>query len=312
MLSYYVKRSTGEEYEEVKTPPVEGGMWVYGDNVQEQELFELATKHELDHNIVRDVHDKNELPRVEYSKGKTYIFLRMPQLSERGIVKTMPLLAIVDANDFFVVSPYEAALPKDFIASSVPAHGERSAAGLLLGTLAALISSYEELVTHTSSIVKDTGRRLRTHDVTNKDFIHFVTVERNFNEYEMNLDGIRAVTARLRENNHDMLSDEDNEALEDVTLHIQQLLVAIKSYQQSVVSIRNAYSTIANNTLNERMKLLTALTVLVALPNVFYGMFGMNVPIPGHDQEWAFGAIISATMILIVVVYVIAKRFKVF
>ncbi len=296
----------------MKIPPTHGGVWVYGNDVEDSELYDLASKYDLDHNTVRDVYDNKELPRVEFGKTKTYIFLRMPHATERGSVKTNPLLVAMDDRDFFIISPSETSLPRELIAASLPVNNAFDTPSLLLGTLAAMVVTYEELVKHTASIVQDTGRRLRTHEVTNADFIHFVTVERNFNEYEMNLEGIKGVAQRLKDSSHFLPSEEDNEALDDVVLHVQQLLVAIKSHQQTVVSIRGAYSTIANNTLNERMKLLTALTVLVALPNVFYGMFGMNVPVPGSEQPWAFVAIVSTSVALVLLVYIIARRLKIF
>lgn len=310
MLSYYAKRSSGEEFEKL-TMPLAEGVWVYGDGVVPREFNELIERYDLDRNIVRDIHDENELPRVEFSDGKQYIFLRTPQKTKKGGVITSPLLAIIDNSNYFTLSTHDSLLPKELIASSVPLHGTTSLA-LLLGTVAALISRYEELIQHTSRAIKDTGRRLRTHEVTNKDFIHFVTVEDNLNEYEMNLNGILAVTHRLRENNHDMLGDNDIEALEDISLHIQQLLVAISTYAHSVESIRNAYGTIANNTLNERMKTLTVFTVLITLPNVFYGMLGMNFRIPYQDVSWAFPVVVTFTAVLIITVFILAKRFKVF
>jgi len=78
------------------------------------------------------------------------------------------------------------------------------------------------------------------------------------------------------------------------------------------VSIRNAYSTIADNSLNIRIKKLTVLTVLITLPNVFFGMYGMNVLLPFQDSPWAYGVIVGFTGILILLVYVLAKRFRLF
>ena len=161
----------------------------------------------------------------------------------------------------------------------------------------------------TASYIFNTGRRLRTHEVTNQDFITFVTVEDNLNEYRMNLNGMLVVAERLRDALHEPT---DKESIEDILLYIRQLLVSIESHNQTVTSIRNAYGTIANNVLNQRMKTLTVLTVLIALPNLFYGMFGMNIPLPLTDEPWAYSAIVIFTVIVTFGVYALAKRLKVF
>jgi len=310
MLSFYVKRSPGEEFEKVQTP-FDENVWVTGEHVDEHDTGLLVKQYGLNKNIVDDVRDTNELTRVEFNEGREYVFLRVPQLTKRGKALTTPLLVVIGKKHFFTLASRDNLLPTNIIAGSVPAHSEQGA-GLLLGTVASLLAAYEELIQHTSRTIKDTGQRLQTHEVTNRDFVHFVTVEDNLNEYQMNLDGTLAVMGRLRENTHALFSEEDVEAIEDLMLHIKQLLVGISTYAKSVESIRNAYSTIANNNLNTRMKTLTVLTVLIALPNVFFGMFGMNVVLPFSDQPWAYAAIVGFSVAIIIFVYFIARRLKIF
>ena len=60
------------------------------------------------------------------------------------------------------------------------------------------------------------------------------------------------------------------------------------------------------------MKILTAATVIIALPNVLYGMFGMNVPLPYQHQPWMFIVILSLTVILTVAIFVIGRAKRVF
>ena len=64
MLKYYVKRSGGELYQYVTTPPAEN-VWIHGQGVDESDLHFLANTYDMDFNALRDVLDVNELPRVE-------------------------------------------------------------------------------------------------------------------------------------------------------------------------------------------------------------------------------------------------------
>ena len=79
----------------------------------------------------------------------------------------------------------------------------------------------------------------------------------------------------------------------------------------AINSIRNAYTTISNNQLNRRMKSLTLLTLLVALPNVFYGMFGMNVALPFADEPWAYAVITGFTLLIVSLAYLIMRRLRI-
>jgi magnesium transporter len=307
MLKYYVKRSDGEAYQEVTTPP-EANVWIHGEGVDESELRLLSRTYDMDFNALRDVLDVNELPRVEMHDDALYVFVRTAQRGKHGQVVTTPVLLAVKGTVFANVSI--AAMTDYKLATPVlTAHQNTTTTSLLLGLFATVVSEYEELMHRTARYIFNTGRRLRTHEVTNQDFITFVTVEDNLNEYRMNLNGMLVVAERLRDALHEPT---DKESIEDILLYIRQLLVSIESHNQTVTSIRNAYGTIANNVLNQRMKTLTVLTVLIALPNLFYGMFGMNIPLPLTDEPWAYSAIVIFTVIVTFGVYALAKRLKVF
>ena len=120
------------------------------------------------------------------------------------------------------------------------------------------------------------------------------------------------VVGQLEANRRQLFNLRDIEAFGDIILHARQLLVAIGSSAQTIDSIQNAYSTIANNTLNQRMKVLTTITILLAVPNVFYGMYGMNIGLPFQGEQWAYIAIMGVTLLLILLTLLLAKRFRLF
>jgi magnesium transporter len=275
-------------------------MWVDGNNLTDDELDHIVTKYRLTQNIVYDVRDRHELSRVEVSDGDMYVFLRAPWLAKSGHIASTPLLAVVGNGHFLTLGKRDTVSPEAVADITLPTSTHETG-NLLLGVIATCVSSYQELLRHTERSITDTGARLKTREVTNRDFVHFVVVEGNLMTYRMNLDGILGVVHRLKTLEGFGLPD-NREALDDIALQIQQLLVAVESYGGKVESIRNAYSTIANNTLNQRMKILTVLTVLIALPNVFYGMYGMNVALPFQKEPWAYAGVVGFTVLLTLIV----------
>lgn len=308
MISYYVKQSSSEPVREYSSPP-SGVSWAVASQVTPAEIDKLADRHGLDGAVFSDVLDRHELPRMEHAGEAMYVFFRAPHNVKRGEVLSAPLVAVMNGDVFITAtvgsfSPPLEALEGQTISS-------QTFGTLLLATLASTVGEYENLIKKTARFIRETGHRLRVHEATNKDFIHFVTVEDNLNLFQRDLSGMLAVTSRLKDDLRYRLTDADRDALDDISLHIQQLLVSISSYTQSINSIRNAYSTVANNVLNQRMKILTTLTLLVALPNVFYGMYGMNVRLPFAEQPWAFLGIVLFTVSLIFMVLLIVKRSRI-
>ena len=311
MLSYYTKRSKNEGFAKAKTFH-EYTTWIHGDAVSQHELDELAKTHHLQPNILRDVRDSNELPHIEYGKdGTVYAFLRVPMIREDNEVVTTPLLLILTKTRFFTLG-YASTFSPDEITERLDDSHMIQPTHLALLTVTGVVSEYEYLMQKTTQAIRDVRRKLRTHEVTNKDFIRFATIEDNLNEYKTNLDGMQVLMQHFHENRHAVFHDDDLEMIDDILLHIKQLIVMSASQSQTVTSIRNAYTTIANNTLNQRMKTLTVFTVLIALPNVFYGMYGMNIALPFADMPWAYSVIVLFTLLLIIVVYILARRSKLF
>lgn len=313
MIRYYTKHSPSEEFQEISVPPPEGGVWVYAEHPTAEELSGLVDRYDLDANIIRDLHDRYELPRAELSGSTFYVFLRSAGRNKHGEVETAPLLSIITADAYLTLtSENTLAASKIMHAASHAGIRTTDAPALLVSTLAAIVTDYEELIHRTGRYIKDIGHRLRSHEVDNSDFVHFVTIEDNLNEYSQNLTEMLAVAERIVENKQYILSTRDTEALNDTILHMKQLITGVKSHALTIASIRNAYSTIANNTLNRRMKTLTVFTVLITLPNVFYGMYGMNVALPFQEEPWAYTAIVVFTIVLILGIYLLAKRLKIF
>lgn len=311
MLRLYQKPTHRDDFQQVGTLARE--LWVHADNPTPDELARLVDYYKLDPNIVRDINDGNELPRSEWSGDGLYVFLRAAVHSRHGQAITSPLLAVVAPSGFITITISGALMPSDIIAAS----GRRAlrtsdGAAMLLAVMEAITAQYQDLVGHTGNYIQDIRHKLQNHEVGNRDFIHFVTIEDNLNEYQFCLQDMLVVTERLGENAHKVFKARELEELDDTKLYMKQLVSAVASHTQTINSIRNAYSTIANNTLNQRMKTLTVFTVLIALPNVFYGMYGMNIALPFQDAPWAYAVIVFFTVLLIFAVYSIAKRYRLF
>lgn len=308
MLTLYQKTDSGD-YEKVDHPSFGQSVAIYGVNLTHAEAKLAAADLDLSPNIIRDVFDTNELPRIEVSGGGHYIFLRVPEV-KKTTINTKPVLLIVKDNFFACLAPHQSSVVE--LHRPVEPNGDNHARSLLAITVLSVSKQYENLIDSIGAHITKIEKKMRSHDATNKDFFDFVTVESNLNRSKMSLTGMQAVVERLLDMSGGGLKSSDHEVLDDIRLFAKQLLVEVDSHMQSIRSIRDAYTTVANNTLNLRMKALTFLTLLVALPNVFYGMYGMNIKLPFMTEPWAYNVIVGFTLLLIIIIIVIARRRRLF
>lgn len=311
MLSYHVRRTLEEDFEEVSKPLHTRGVWLHGAKVTNEEVERAIAQYQLDGNIVKDVFDRNELPRIEYDERRTlYMFLRVAWSTRAGEVRTAPLLAVASEHNFVTLSRTQLCHPDEII-SKRPTIRSDDTISLLLSTFANVVTGYEALINRTADILSSTKGRLRKHEATNDDFLHFMTIEENLAIFSYNLSAMLGVAERLRADTNTRLSAKEYEALDDIMLHIEQLIASVSMLERTVTSVQGAYSTVANNTLNQRMKVLTIITLLVTIPNVFYGMYGMNLELPFAHERWAYGAVVGFTVLLMVLLMVLIRRAKV-
>lgn len=310
MLTYY-RQVTDETFEATDTKIK--NIWITAVAPNANECTQLINEFSLDQKIVRDVGDMSELPRYEHKKGNHYIFLRTASRTQHSKILTTPLLAVATDDAFLLVAARETTIMAEALAYAeeyelIISDRQR----LLMATMAAVVNQYQLLISQTGERVLDIKTRLEHHEVGNGDFIKFITIEDNLNEYRSCLHETETLCERLMENDKWRFTGNALEDLDDIRLHIRQLISEVRRHAQTITSIRNAYGTISNNTLNQRMKTLTVFTVLITIPNVFFGMYGMNVALPFQHEVWAYGSVTLVSLLVILGVYFAARRLKVF
>ena len=103
--------------------------------------------------------------------------------------------------------------------------------------------------------------------------------------------------------------EEDQELLEDVVIENRQAIEMTGIYRDIINGTRELLSTVINNRLNNAMKYLAAITIVMSIPTIISGLWGMNVFVPLAEIQHGFAIIVAATLIIcIAALYVLHKR----
>ena len=92
------------------------------------------------------------------------------------------------------------------------------------------------------------------------------------------------------------LDDSEREQLEDNIIEANQLVAMTELHLQILHQIASTYNNVLNNNLNDTMKFLTVISILMTIPDIVTGFFGMNVQIPFMELRhgWAIILLIIA------------------
>jgi magnesium transporter len=309
MITYYYKNIRSKKL--TIQDEYRAGAWVCVESPTEDEIKRLTNKFHLDPGTMNDILDEDEMPRLEKEGDITYIFVRYAYTDENRELTTAPLLFVVSKEIFITIASQKLPRLQRFTSGKID-FSTTQRTKLLLQIMDQIVDQYESFINNISRQIKIIRTRLRSQDVANDDFIDFVLIEDELNEFLSAMLPTTAILRRLMLGRHITLFADDQDLVEDLLLNNEQSIEGCRSNVKSIVNIREAYATITSNNLNRTMKILTGATLLIALPNVFFGMYGMNIDLPFQQQPGAYWLVIGMTLTAMVAIVLYGRARKLF
>ena len=110
----------------------------------------------------------------------------------------------------------------------------------------------------------------------------------------------------------DQRANQVEELLEDVIIENKQAMEMTDIYHNILRSTMSLFGSIIDNNLNQVMKFLAAITIILELPTMISGLYGMNVNgvgMPFATKAYGFAAIsIFSLIVCLIAVYILKKK----
>lgn len=287
-----------------KLKHIEKGAFIYCINPSQKEIRLIEKELKLDPSLIVDALDPYEVPRIEYEDNVVYAFLSFPKSDYKRIIGIPFLTAITHSNVIVICKQEMSFLDNlteldDFITTQ-----KTTFVNLIFKKL---ISSYHLFV---NSINKEVHKvSLSPGKISNADIIQLVWFEESLNLMEGDLRPTREILKDLLSGKVLKLYEKDKDLIEDTILLTEQLVDIVRENVLKISNIRNAYSAIVSANLNNTMKLLTAITVVLTVPTIIASIYGMNVNLPFDENPYAFVLIIAGIIFsVILMIYFFIKN----
>jgi magnesium transporter len=293
VIKYYHRTHQSSSVREADTL---ADTWVYVIDPSEAELDELVRMDGLERDLLQDAVDPNEVPRIQQERDVTYFFLRAPS-GTGDQAQTVPLLVAIAPTFLVTVSRQPFTWLERFLHGTAP-YSTEWRSQLVWRIMLELNARY-------SNAINDIARRVRgnigpNQGIQNEDILRLVAFEGVLNDFLAGLQPMNVMLTNAMAGKHMKLYDEDKDLMEDVLLGNNQVLEAGRAQLRTTVNMREAYSVIATNDLNRVIKFLTLVTVVLTVPMVVSGLYGMNVRLPMGEHPLAFAFVIAVTVAIIV------------
>lgn len=100
--------------------------------------------------------------------------------------------------------------------------------------------------------------------------------------------------------------EEDKELVEDVIIENTQAIDMTNISSSILSSLMDAFASVISNNLNVVMKMLASVTIIMSIPNIVTGFFGMNIAFPGSvASHSAMPIVILMTLVITTVITII-------
>ena len=104
---------------------------------------------------------------------------------------------------------------------------------------------------------------------------------------------------------------EDKELLGDVIVENKQAIEMTGIYRDIINGTRELLSSVIDNRMNSIMKSLTVITLIMAIPTVISGIYGMNVNakwVPFANTAYGFGIICGIIVIICILIFLLLRK----
>jgi magnesium transporter len=284
----------------VEIPKTEKGCWINVTQPTQNEIQRLTDEFLLPADIIPDILDADERPRMEVDDTWTLVIMRIPveNLNNGVPFQTVPL-GIFMAEDFTLTLCIRdnEILPVEKPSVFREQYEQISDAvnfilRLFLRSGNTYLRYLKQINQQTQSIEQDLEKSIKNRELNKllkmeKCLVYFITA----------IKANEIVLARLR-NSKKITTEINEDLLEDAMIENKQALEMAQIYSDIQSGMMDAFASVISNNMSVVMKQLTIISIILMIPTLIASIFGMNVPNLMENSLWAMPAIILFSLFL--------------
>ena len=286
--------------------------WVDLRDPSQEEIEYVAKSAEIDLDLLSKMLDENELPRIERSANATLIVIDAPVVSkdEDGEFVTYPLGIIICKKCLITISVRKVTVLYDFRHSLINNFDTSKKSRFLIQIIGKTAAEYLKIL---SQIYKDIEKKedKLEKSTKNEDLLDLLAAQKSLVYITTSLKENDAVLERLATGNIIKLFNDDSDLLDDALIENRQAIDMANIYREIASNISSTYATVVSNNLNDIMKFLTSVTIVLSIPTMISSFMGMNVGFGSFAENpfaWLFLLVFSIIASLLVYLWLKLKK----
>ena len=277
MLSYY-KTQDGRM---MQTAECEPGCWINCVAPDDREINSLISEFSIEPDFFRAAMDEEESSHIDHEDQNTLIVIDIPVVEKEGkniTYTTMPLGIIMTERNVITVSIKDNPVVGEFAQGLVRGVQTNLKTRFVLHIMLRVATRFLQYLKQIDKISNYVETELR-QSMRNAELLQLLNIEKSHVYFSSSLKGNEITLEKIMRGRVVKLYDDDQDLLEDVLIEVKQAIDMSNIYLNIVNGTMGASSSVISNNLNTVLRTLVSIVLLVSIPVILFGLYGMNV---GH------------------------------
>ena len=311
MVKYY-KTDDRQIHEEEK---IQNGVWIQMVNPSVAEGQMIADALNVDIEDVLAALDEEESSRIELQDGYTLILVDIPSIEirhDKESYTTIPLGIILTSDEIITICTEDTPVLQAFLNNRVKEFSTKKKLRFVYQILYRVSVLYQSDLRIIDKMRTEIEERVGD-DTEEEDLVALHELESTLVYFATSLRANGNVLDRLTRYKRLEQYPEDKELLGDVIVENKQAIEMTSIYRDIINGTRELMSSVIDNRLNNVMKYLTSITIVMAIPTVISGMYGMNVDgngMPFANSVAGFGIVCLITLLVCIITMLVLRKKK--
>lgn len=282
--------------------------WVNVECPDKDDVSFMLDDLDIPSDFLDSVADIDERSRVERDGDWKLTILRIPIRTNDDSMPftTVPIGIITNNEILLTVCYHHTELIPDFVdhtrSKGIKIDNEADFILRILYSSAFWYLRYLKDISHMVDAASDQLEK----SIRNEDLLILKGLQSTMVYFNTSIRGNEILIDRL----HRIYGDHiDEDLLEDVQIELHQADSTANIYSDILESTMSSFAGIISNNVNDIMKKMTAISIVLMIPTLVASFYGMNVQITYGNHPWVFWCIVGGSFILSTGLFFILRKF---
>jgi magnesium transporter len=259
--------------------------------LKQLEFSHLSDELSIPLDFLTDSLDIDERARFEEEDNVKLIVIKTPTENNSfnesdAYYITIPICIILTHTQIVTVNSFENGAIKKFLNTFQNRHPDKKNMMVL--------KIFEKITQTFMEFLKEINQRRNLMEQKlyasnrNEELLELMKIQKSMVYFVTALRSNELLLLKMARTNFLGLNEEEKELLDDLAVDMSQALEMANIYTNILSSTLDAFASIISNNMNNVLKRLTSITIILSLPALVTGIYGMNVPIPYASSRYAF------------------------